>query len=298
MIASPSPRAALLLQKWRSCLMCMTFSLLPFSGQTRLQAQGPTTIPGQIPDTVSMVQGRVEEHETGRPLAGAAVSLASGPGGTQGIGTRVTDPDGRFLFRQVPPGTYRLTVTRIGYRDLRDTLQVGLASDLEMVLPMSVSPIPLEPLVVVTERQVDWVMRDFEARRRTRSGTFFDRGEIEARLPSRFTDLLRMVPGARVVPAGPYGYTVRLRGNCRPQLWVDGMRLLSAEDMDDILPTMDLEAVEVYHSASLPVEFGSNNCGAIVVWTRRGEAAAGEGGLLRRLAIASGFLVLAFLLAR
>ena len=51
----------------------------------------------------SVVRGQVMEYETGRPLAGAAVSLASGPGGTQGIGTRVTGSDGTFLFRQCPP---------------------------------------------------------------------------------------------------------------------------------------------------------------------------------------------------
>ena len=214
------------------------------------------------------------------------------------MGTRVTDSNGTFLFRKVPPGTYRVIVTLLGYRDLRDTLQVGLESDMEMVLPMSVSPIPLEPLVVVSERRDRGIMGDFETRRRTGFGSFFDRSEIEARQPSRLTDLLRMVPGAHVIPTGPFAYTVRLRGNCRPELWVDGMRLMTSEGMDDILPTMDLEAVEVYHSASLPVEFGSTPCGAIIVWTRRGEPGTGEGSFWRRLAFAAGFLTLALLLAR
>jgi len=198
----------------------------------------------------------------------------------------------------VPPGTYRVIVTRIGYRDLQDTLQVDLESDLELILPMSVSPIELEPLLVVTQRRDRGIMGDFEERRRSGQGTFFDREDIEARHPMFLTDLLRMVPGARIVPTSPYDYTVRLRGGCRPSLVVDGVRLMTEEGMDDILPTMDLEAVEVYHGAALPVEFGSNPCGAIVVWTRRGEANPGEGDFWRRLAFVAGFSLLALLLTR
>jgi len=257
-----------------------------------LSAQNPR------PDSLPTVVGRVLEHETERPLAGAAVSLASGPGGTRGIGTRVTNDDGRFLFRRVPPGTYRILVTLLGYRDLQDTLQVTLGSDLDMVLPLSVSPIELEPLVVVTERR-DWgIMGDFEARRRRGFGTFFDREYIESRNPGRFTDLLRMVPGVRVLPRGQFDYSVRMRGGCTPDVWVDGVRLVTPEGLDQILHTMDVEAVEVYHSSTLPVQFGSNNCGGILVWTRRGEAIEGGGSFWKRVGIAGALAMLAFLLSR
>ncbi len=270
----------------------VSLMLLSFS------TQGTAPLQAQEPDSASAVRGKVLEHETGKPLASAAVSLASGPGETDGIGTRITNAEGNFLFSRVPPGTYRVIVTLIGYRDLQDTLQVHLESDLELVLPMSVSPVKLEPLVVMVERRHRGIMGDFEGRRRSRSGTFFDREEIEDRQPLLLTDLLRMVPGARVIPTGPYDYTVRLRGGCRPTLVVDGMRLMTVEGMDHILPTMDLEAVEVYHSASLPVQFGSNPCGAIVVWTRRGEPGVGDGSFWRRLAFAAGFLLLGLVLTR
>jgi len=289
---SPHPprRLGTALLRGRGAAVCLMLLNLP--------AQGPAPLRTQVQEPVSTVRGQVLEHETGTLLAGAAVSLASGPGGTEGIGTRITNSEGNFLFRRVPPGTYRVIVTLIGYRDLQDTLQVDLESDLELILPMSISPIQLEPLVVVTERRNLGIMGDFEGRRRSRSGTFFNREEIEARQPMLLTDLLRMVPGARVIPAYPYGYAVRLRGGCRPTLVVDGMQLMTEEGMDDILPTMDLEAVEVYHSASLPVEFGSNPCGAIVVWTRRGEPGVGGGSFWRRFAFAVGFSFLAYFLTR
>jgi hypothetical protein len=235
------------------------------------------------------------EFETGRPLVGAAVSLASGPGGTQGIGTRVTGSDGTFLFRRVPPGSYRLRVTLIGYSEISDTLPVPSDSDLDLSLPMSVSPIELEALVVVSERRGPWFLEDFQQRRKTRFGAFFDREDIEQRQPMVTSDLFRMVPGARVSPSGPFGQTVRLRGGCRPALWVDGLPLVTVEGMDDILPVMDLEAVEVYHGVNMPVQFGSNSCGAIVVWTRRGEPGPPGGSFWRRFAFATGFVALALL---
>jgi hypothetical protein len=249
----------------------------------------------QSPDSISVVRGQVLEHESGNPLAGAAVSLAAGPDGTGGIGTRVTDSDGAFFFREVPVGTYRIIVTLLGYRDLRDTLDVEPGSALELRLPMSISPIALEPLVVVSERRPLGPLRDFEERRRTRIGTFLDQEDIENRNPMLFSDLFRMVPGARVVPAGPFDQSIRLRGGCRPTLWVDGARLMTSEGADHLLQTLDLEAVEIYHASSVPAEFGSSSCGAIVVWTKRGEPIVGDGSFWKRVAFAAGFLLLALL---
>ena len=248
--------------------------------------------------SVSAVMGQVQEHETGLPLAGAAVSLASGPGGTEGIGTRVTNAEGEFYFKEVPPGSYRLLVTLLGYRTLEDTLQVQPGAELELTLPLSISPIELEPIVVVAEAREDPFLQDFQRRQRAFSGTFLEREDIEELHPLVFTDLMRRVPGARVIPAYPYGNTVRLRGNCRPVLWVDGVRLTTEMGMDQLLTPMDVEAVEVYHSSWFPVEFGSNSCGAIVVWTRRGEPSPPREGFWRRLALGGGFLLLAFIATR
>ncbi len=186
-------------------------------------------------------------------------------------------------------------MTLIGYGEIRDTLPVTPDSDLDLSLPMSVSPIELEALVVVSERRDPRFLEDFEQRRKTRFGSFFDREDIEQRQPMKTSDLFRMVPGARVMPSGPFGQTVRLRGGCQPSLWVDGLPLVTVEGMDDILPVMALEAVEVYHGVNLPVQFGSNSCGAIVVWTRRGEPGSPGGSFWRRVAFATGFVALAVL---
>jgi len=245
---------------------------------------------GQLPGSTATVQGRVLEHETGVPVWEAAVSLATGPTGTQGIGTRITGREGDFLFRDVPPGLYRLSVTRMGYADLRDTIRVETGSDLELTLPVSASPVALEPIVVSTRRRPRGPESGFESRRRSLNGTFITREEIEARRPQRFTDLLLRVPGALVVPRGPFGNGVLLRGGCVPVLVLDGMRIGLDPQLDHLIQPSDVEAVEVYHGVSVPVEFGVNPCGAIVVWTRRGEPRPHGETSWRRLLVAVGLM--------
>ena len=254
---------------------------------------------GARTDSISIFRGTVVDHATGEVLDGAAVSLATGPRGTPGLGTRVTNPDGRFLFRTVPPGTYNLTVTLLGYRTLREPLLVEGETDLEVVLKLAVSPVELDPIEVVVERQLRGPMADFERRREVGMGTYFTREDIEARSPYVITDLLRSVPGVRVIPAGQFGeQAIRLRGNCRPEIIVDGVRTSIDTDVDHVLPPMDVEAVEVYKGAELPVQFGNNSCGAIVFWTRQPVNTGGHGITWTRIGIAAGFVLLSIFLVR
>jgi len=266
----------------------------PLSG-TAQQVTGATTgREGNQEDSTSVFRGRVVDYATGDALYGAAVSLASGPGGTRGLGTRVTDEEGLFLFRPVPPGTYNLTVTLMGYRTLREPMPVEGQTDLQVVLKLAVSPVELDPIEVVVERQLRGPMADFERRRQRGMGTYITREEIEDRNPYVLTDLLRMVPGLRVTSVGPFGeQAIRLRGNCQPEIIVDGMRTTIGNDIDHVLPPRDVEAVEVYKGVELPVEFGNNSCGAIVVWTRRPENTGGHGLTWTRIGIAGAFILLA-----
>ncbi|TVQ01917.1 MAG: carboxypeptidase-like regulatory domain-containing protein [Balneolaceae bacterium] len=59
--------------------------------------------------TPATIQGRVVDYHTGEPLQYAHVFLS----GTR-IGT-VTNPAGRFQIEHIPPGSYRLVVSIIGY---------------------------------------------------------------------------------------------------------------------------------------------------------------------------------------
>ena len=79
-----------------------------------LQAQ-----PAANPSTRStaVIVGRVVDAGTGKPVSGAVVSLA---GATLRIGQAprlMTDSQGRFLYRNLPPGSYSVTASKPSYID-------------------------------------------------------------------------------------------------------------------------------------------------------------------------------------
>ena len=91
----------------------------------------------------------------------------------------------------------------------------------------------------------------------------------------------RAIPGVQVNWDGSE-YVVQMSRSaamgvsCPVQYYIDGSPFLasSSDDMDQIVQPQDIEAIEVYKSATdTPMEFqnaGGGACGTIVIWTRRG----------------------------
>jgi hypothetical protein len=92
------------------CLLLFT-SFSP-SGQS---AQTSTTTAASKKEN-AIVAGNVLRLDTGEPLKKARVTLRSHPGEEFSVFTP-TDEQGRFLFENIPPGSYDLGVSRNGYVD-------------------------------------------------------------------------------------------------------------------------------------------------------------------------------------
>lgn len=230
-----------------------------------------TRAPPEGPAGVVEVRGTVIDHETGEGVADAVVSLASAVAGLSGRGTRVSDGEGRFLFNDVPTGAYRLSVALLGYHAMVDTVDVPADGDLDLVLPLSVEPIRLEPIVVEAEREAQ--LEGYRGREGAGSGPFrITRDEIERRNPPRLTSLLRLVPGARVQSRSGLNDILLLRGDCVPTIVLDGITIAYVEGIDRLASPSDVESVEVYHGSELPVQYGLNTCGGVVIRTRMGQA--------------------------
>jgi outer membrane receptor for ferrienterochelin and colicin len=117
----------------------------------------------------------------------------------------------------------------------------------------------------------------YQGRDRAGSGPFLlTREVIERRNPVRLTDVIAIVPGTRVVGQAGIGRTVLLRGGCRPTVVIDGVKMGGFQGIDMMVRPGDTEFVRVYHGAELPVQYGLNACGGILIETRRGEP-RGEG---------------------
>lgn len=86
--------------------------------------------------------GRVVDGASGEPLVNAHVLLPSADTG------EVTNSAGRFAFAKLPPGSYRIAVTYIGYQDLVDTVQVAPGENTRIELGVDVEPLVTSPIVV------------------------------------------------------------------------------------------------------------------------------------------------------
>ena len=90
--------------------------------------------------------GTVTDQDTGLPLAGAEV-LATGP--APAPLRQLSGADGRFLWRDLPAGDYRLEIARPGYETLTLTVSLPPAGLTDLTAPLAFTAYVLDDLVVV-----------------------------------------------------------------------------------------------------------------------------------------------------
>src|SRR5262245_16418523 len=78
----------------------------------------------------SIIRGTLTDATTSDPVADARVSIGVGQ-------TMKTGADGRFEFRNLPAGTYTLTVSRIGYIFVRRRIDVSVNTIVETTVPLA-----------------------------------------------------------------------------------------------------------------------------------------------------------------
>ena len=189
--------------------------------------------------------------------------------------------DGSFTVERIAPGTRRMTFrgTRLAVRHIAIVAESRQSHLLLVALREA-------PLVVVRRESPasDQRMAEFRRRRRAGNGFFLERAEIEKRNPRTVTDLLRTVPGIRVVAHGsghryvsshfrrlsPEVSAGAEAGMCDLMVYVDGQPFpMDGGDADSRIRVTELAAMEVYVSAgSVPRQFAgaSAACGVIMLW--------------------------------
>jgi hypothetical protein len=215
------------------------------------------------------IRGRVVDSLQ-QPLDGVEVTLS---GRVNGVRTAITDGMGRFSIAGTG-SRFELKARRPGYRPLMVPIAIPADStivpDFKVVLfPLAARELP-EVVVNATQPSQDRKLREFaEHRKNSKFGYFFDQAAIEKTQARRVAELLRSVPGTRLIPSAQFGSVVRIRG-CRPLIWIDGQRIPNAE-LDEVMNIRDIAAIEVYNSfAGIPAQFidRETSCGAVVVWMK------------------------------
>jgi hypothetical protein len=215
--------------------------------------------------TTHAVAGSVVD-EGGQPIPFADIRLLAFDGSRQ---AGQTDRVGHFQFLAVAAGVAELKVRRLGFRPFTRRVHVPAleAGDSSRVVLAAVAA-ELAGIEVGGDR--DGLLAGFYARQKSNNfGHYLDRAAIEATHAQRPSESLRGVPGVRLLPSSRVGNLVRIR-NCRPTIWLDGIRLADAE-LDEVSSMDDVAAIEIYKSlAGLPQQFidRTNPCGGILIWSR------------------------------
>ncbi len=207
------------------------------------------------------IQGRVTDVE-GDPLPGAVVIVEGTALGA------VTDPNGAYTIRHVPPGTYTLRVELHGFRSQTATVTVEADRTVRQDFALVADIIGATEIVV--------------------TGTYLPRRKIESTVaistlappeirltaPRSTTEVLRRVPGFTRVESS--GGEVNQNISVRGLLGVESV--LFMEDGMPVYPTMhtffmnadnlfrpdeNIEEIEVVRGGNTPL-FGSSTTGAIV----------------------------------
>ncbi|MBD3289010.1 TonB-dependent receptor [candidate division KSB1 bacterium] len=191
------------------------------------------------------IVGQVTDSKTGDFLPGANVMVE----GTQ-FGS-ATDREGRYRIENVPPGTYTLTVSYIGYEDYETEVTVPAKGVVMQNIELEVSYVEMEEVVVEGLRQGQ---RKALTQQMTAPNikNVMAQEEME-RFPDMNTaEALQRVPGISITRSLGEGRFVQLRGT-EPRLTtvtVNGEKIASPQDEErfiglDVINASQLAAIEV-----------------------------------------------------
>jgi hypothetical protein len=227
------------------------------------------------------MRGTVVDNASGIGVAGVYVALLTPADSV--IESTFTDRAGGFTLNVQTAGHYRLRTGSIGYlATTTNPIEVGSTDTGPVMLRIPLDPVVVDSLTVAVEARVPHLEQSgFYRRMQLGSGHFITRDQFARRTDSRIMDLLRGLPGVRILGGDPItGGDVAMRGGasskCRPIFAVDGdvVRRGDGSGGLEVLPhPNDIEAIEVYTGPKvLPAQVaggGTSPCGAVLVWTRR-----------------------------
>lgn len=230
------------------------------------------------------IMGNLIDARSGQAILLGYVGLLTEDGDR--VAWTLTDEEGFFRLDAPTPGSYMLYGESLGYHSSVEG-PILMAEDQLYPAEFALEPMPvvLDSLMVVAEtRRVSLVLSGFYDREQQGLGHFIGPDKILEKLEAQqVTDFFWEVPGVRLMPqsnlAGS-GYvplmraSAGMRGFCLPDVYLDGIPMPGADEIDQFISPMDIEAIEVYRSASeVPARFttAASNCGVILIWSRRGR---------------------------
>ena len=244
-------------------------------------AGGGGALGAQPPAATGVVEGRITESVSGRPLANVQIGIV---GTTLGA---TTAPTGTFRIAGVPAGTRDVRIRLIGHAPVDRRVTVAAGQTLRLDVPLSQAATSLAEVVVTgTGERV-------EVRKLGNTIAVVKPPEV-APINSPSELLQGREPGVSMLTSGGMtneGARIRIRGNAslsqsnEPIIFVDGIRINAGgglrtgggggggpSRLDDIDPSA-IERVEVLKGAAAATLYGTEaSNGVIQIFTKKGSA--------------------------
>ena len=205
------------------------------------------------------IAGRVVEAGTAAPVEAAAVEVPQ-------LGVRAwTDGAGRFRFRGVEPGVYRVRVSRAGYAARLAEAAVRNGEEAWLEVALAPAAVALQAVRVTAEAAP------------AEGGTAVSREQIEAAGARTAAEVLERVPGVVVRSTGATGaQTVSIRGSTADAVLVlvDGVPLndpVSGEADLAAVPAQSIDRVTVLPGARSARYGPRATAGVVLIETRAAE---------------------------
>ena len=268
------------------------FCGLPNSMEATLQARRGAAATSEIP--ISLGENSVELLARTVLLSPADAGVKSGNAAVSGTvllepsrtnaGTRVelvgtgvvavTNERGEFAMRNLPSGSRVLVIKHVGF--VAKVLPVDLSSREEKRVAVKLQKFveTMDPVLVTARREAALDKVGFSQRRRTGMGYYMGPERLEQMHPPFVTDLLRMVPGLRVMRSyyGDIITSTRTTGNGCVQYYLDDTPYaeMVPGDINNFVTGKEVMAVEVYQGGLVPPQYSRSgaSCITIILWTR------------------------------
>ena len=203
--------------------------------------------------TTGKIAGKIVDAKSNEPVIGANVVVA----GTAMGGA--TDIDGNYYVNNIPPGTYALRVSAVGYSPVNyDQIKVNIDLTTHLDVKMSEAVIDIGKEVIITaERQL--VQKDLTA------STAVVNGDDIKQLP--VTEISQVIE----LQAGNIGGSIRGGRKGETAYWIDGVPVTDAFDgstVVDVNPNM-VQELQVL-SGAFNAEYGQAMSGIVNIATREG----------------------------
>ncbi len=242
------------------------------------------------------IKGKVTDASNGEPMVSATVILrAQGTGNSAPVAAdrgRISKRDGTFQFIEIPPGSYTIRVTYVGYQTTTQNIVVRADQETTADIAMTPDPKGITEIVITgvasrKEKSVSEVaVSRIDMEEITDKGAFQDISQA----------LAGKTPGVTVSPSsgnvgGGIRFNVRsgagLYGSSQPVIFVDGVRMNNAQLGTDVggqgvsalagLNPQDIADIQILKGPAATALYGtSGSDGVVLITTKLGSARSGN----------------------